>query len=62
MTATQNVLARLLAGERLTVKSAQSSGTTELRSLVCKLRKKGHDIKTRRVPGEVFNEYWICES
>lgn len=46
----RNVLAYLLKGGELTVQTAlRKFHTTELRKIVCRLKRKGHDIRTRWV-------------
>lgn len=56
----KQVLDQLIAGNKLTVLTAwRICGTSELRSIVCRLRKRGHDIKSKRVPGQNYNMYYI---
>lgn len=70
MKAQQNILAALLAGERLTVQKAfRMFHTTELRKVVSRLRRRGYDIRADRKSKKtadghsvIFNEYYmLCE-
>ena len=67
----REILAYFLGGGRLTVQTAfHMFHTTELRKIVSRLRKSGHDIRSKQmsdtsVDGRhvTFNEYYlVCET
>lgn len=54
------VLAALKNGHHLTTQICyRELGTTELRKVVCRLREKGHDIRSYKRAGEDFKHYYL---
>lgn len=54
------ILQAMQDGRSFTVKEAwQYAGTTEMRRVVSRLKKKGHNIKTWIEPGESFVHYYL---
>lgn len=70
MTLQHNILAYFQQGGRLTVQKAfHLFHTTELRKIVSRLRRSGHNICSKAKSDETedgrkvtFNEYFLCEN